>query len=145
MNWKNSVNPAQILINYLVEVDGKRELDRLFLDINDIAVGLEKKGIDADVYFNGYREIGCLRSSILSNELRAWESSGFIERHESIVDNGLEPIIIIKFSDIAWKLLEKEDKLDNSLNGNLEDHVKNALAETIKHVVSNVPSLSSLS
>lgn len=113
-----SINPTQLLFNYLYATGGKTEYARLFSDLDEIVIALKNEKIKSNVVFHGCRTDGNIRGETISNELWYWVSNNFIDhKHE-------REKIILEFSDkikpeirqhINWNLSEKTISILNDV------------------------------
>ena len=120
-----SINPTQLLFNYLYATGGKTEYAKLFSDLDEIVIALKNEKIKSTMVFHGCRKDGNIRGETISNELWYWVSNNFIEHmHE-------REKIILKFSD------KIKPEIQQRINWNLSEKTISILKDVIAKKISN--------
>jgi len=120
------VTPTQLFLNYMTTAGGKEESNKLLVSLYDIKHILSQHNIQTDAVFRGNRKDGNLFSEAISNELWYWRSNEFIEEHSGYIAYSHKKGMIRFMS---------ESKIDEKVNWNLSEKVKNILKQTINTVI----------
>ena len=75
-----TINPTQLLFNYLYVSGGKTEYNRILRDLLEIAIALKNENIKSTAVFHGCRKDGNVRGKTVDDELWYWISNEFIQR-----------------------------------------------------------------
>jgi len=119
------VTPTQLFLNFMTAAGGKQKRDELLVSLYDIKHILSQHNIQTDVVFRGNRKEGVLFSESISSELWYWESNEFIEEQSDY----------IIYSAEKGKIRFTQAKIDEKINWNLSQTVKDALKQAINTVI----------
>ena len=121
-----SINPTQLLFNYLYAAGGQTEYDKLYSDLEQIVIALKDKNIKSTAVFHGCRVDGKIRGQTISNELWYWISNKFIEhKHE-------REKIFLKFSD------KIKPEVQQNINWNLSENTISILKNVMAKIIFNL-------